>query len=376
MSTSPRKRPASDALVAGGVVVLLFAIVAVVMWISGSALYPPAAVTTQAKEISKLYDVVFAIAVAVFVAVEGLIVWSILRYRRRPTDVDLPPQTHGNNMVEVLWTLIPTVIVLYLFAISWQTLNTVDYTSVANGQKPDIQIRALAGQFQWQFEYLDGNGNHIATQTRAAGEGGGMAVPVGKKVYVTLRSGDVIHAWYVPRFLFKRDVVPGQENHFEFTVDPAELIDGKPATFHGQCAELCGTGHRVMLFSVVAMSQADYDAWLAKLVEIEKATPPPAPSGAPVLTLGAKAIAYDKSELQAPAEAPFVIDFKNEDPATITHDIDIHGADGTTVVANQEPIAGGTSTQYTYDPLPAGTYQFFCSVHPGVPGMTGTLTVN
>jgi plastocyanin len=187
---------------------------------------------------------------------------------------------------------------------------------------------------------------------------------------VTLRSGDVIHAWYVPRFLFKRDVVPGQENHFEFTVNEDEAGQ----TFHGQCAELCGTGHRVMLFSVVAMTQSDFDSWLAALVEAENATPPPAPSGAPVLQLGAKSIAYDKHELEAGAGAPFVIDFKNDDPATITHDVDLHGPDGT-VIANQEPIPGGTSKQYTYDPLPAGTYQFFCSVHPGIAAMTGTLTV-
>jgi cytochrome c oxidase subunit 2 len=355
MSTSPRNRPPVEALVAGGVVVLLIAIVGLVFATgAGSELYPPKPATTQAKDISSLYDIVFAIAVAIFVAVEGLIVWSILRYRRRPTDVDLPAQTHGNNFVEVLWTLIPTVIVLYLFAISWQTLNTVDATSVSQGKQPDIQIRALAGQFQWQFEYLDANGNHVATQTKAFGDGGGMAVPVGKKVYVTLRSGDVIHAWYVPRFLFKRDVVPGQENHFEFTVNEDEAGQ----TFHGQCAELCGTGHRVMLFSVVAMSQPDFDAWL----------------GAPVLALGAKDIAYDKHELEAAANAPFVINFKNDDPSTITHDVDIKDAGGA-VVGNQEPIAGGTSKQYAFEPLPAGTYQFFCSVHPGVPGMTGTLTV-
>jgi cytochrome c oxidase subunit 2 len=372
MSTSPRNRPPVEALVAGGIVVLLIAIVGLVFATgAGSELYPPKPATVQAKDISSLYDIVFAIAVAIFVAVEGLIIWSILRYRRRPTDVDLPPQTHGNNFVEVLWTLIPTVIVLYLFAISWQTLNTVDATSVGQGQQPDVQIRALAGQFQWQFEYLDANGKHLATQTKAYGDGGGMAVPVGKKVYVTLRSDDVIHAWYVPRFLFKRDVVPGQENHFEFTVNEDEAGH----TFSGQCAELCGTGHRVMLFSVVAMTQSDFDAWLAALVETANATPPPAPSGAPVLELAAKTIAYDKHELEAAAGAPFVINFKNEDSTTITHDIDIHGLDGTSVVANQEPIAGGTTKQYTYEPLPAGTYQFFCSVHPGVPAMTGTLTV-
>ena len=135
MSTSPRKRPASEALIAGGVVVLLIAIVGIVFYSgAGSALYPPKPATTQAPDISSLYDIVFAIAVAIFVTVEGLIVWSILRYRRRPTDIDLPPQTHGNNLVEVLWTLIPTVIVLYMFVISWQTLNTVEYTSVANGR--------------------------------------------------------------------------------------------------------------------------------------------------------------------------------------------------------------------------------------------------
>ena len=232
MSSSPRKRPASEAIVAGGVVVLLVAVVGIVLWSSaGSALFPPPPVTTQAHEISDLYNIVFAIAVAVFVAVEGLIVWSILRYRRRPTDTDLPPQTHGNNLVEALWTLIPTVIVLYLFVISWNTLNSVDSTSFSRNEQPDVQIRVLAGQFQWQFEYLDASGNHVATQiVPEQAKGGGMAVPVGKKVYVTLRSGDVIHAWYVPRFLFKRDVVPGQENHFEFTVDTNEAGQASTAS--------------------------------------------------------------------------------------------------------------------------------------------------
>jgi cytochrome c oxidase subunit 2 len=306
---------------------------------------------------------VFAIAVAIFVAVEGLIVWSILRYRRRPGDVDLPPQTHGNNFVEVLWTLIPTVIVLYLFAISWNTLNTVDATST----DPDVRIHVIAGQFQWQFEYLDAQGHHVATQTKPLGDGGGMAVPVGKRVQVTLDSGDVIHAWYVPRFLFKRDVVPGQTNKFEFTVNEDEVGQ----TFHGQCAELCGTGHRVMLFSVIALSPADYDAWVAKLVEIENATPAPAPSGAPVLKEEAKGVNFLQKDLTAPANAPFVIEFTNSDPSGLTHDIDVKDGSGT-VVENQDTIPGGTKKDYTYQPLAAGTYTFFCSIHSN---MTGTLTV-
>ena len=374
MSTSPRKRPASEAIVAGGVVVLLIAIVGLVFW-SGAAqtLYPPEAVTEEGREISKLYDIVFAIAVAIFVAVEGLIVWSVLRYRRRPGDVDLPPQTHGNNLVEVLWTLIPTVIVLFLFAISWDTLQKVEATSVQQGRQPDLHVKALAGQFQWQFEYVDAEGNHLATETRpiAGPDGGGMAVPVGKNVYVTLVSGDVIHAWYVPHFLFKRDVVPGQDNHFEFRLDEDEAGE----VFHGQCAELCGTGHRVMLFDVLAMAPDDFDAWLDALIEKENATPPPPPSGQPALELIAKNIAFDQRELQVPADAPFAITLKNEDPATVTHDIDIRQGPGAPVLQDEPAVPGGQSTQYSYDPLPAGTYQFFCSLHPGVPAMEGTLTV-
>jgi cytochrome c oxidase subunit 2 len=368
MSSSPRKRPASEAFIAGGVVVLLVAIVGIVLWSGqGNALYPPAAVTEEGRAISDLYNLVFAIAVVIFVAVEGLIVWSILRYRRRPGDVDLPPQTHGNNLVEALWTLIPTVIVLYLFAVSWDTLNKVEAVSAT----PDVRIHVIAGQFSFQFEYLDGDKQHIVTQTKGIGEGGGMAVPVGRNVYVTLTSNDVIHAWYVPRFLFKRDVVPGQENHFEFKVDESEAGQ----TFNGQCAELCGVGHRDMRFSVTAMTQADFDAWIAKLVETANATPPPAPSGAPVLELAAKNIAYDKHELSVPANAPFVIDLKNEDIPSITHDIDIRQSDGTTVVQDEEAIPGGEARQYTFDALPAGTYIFICGQHPTVPAMRGTLTV-
>jgi len=256
MSSTPRKRPAPDALVAGIVVVILIALVAAVFLSgAGSTLYPPDAVTSEAREIRGLYDIVFAFAVAIFLVVEALIVWSVLRYRRRPTDVELPVQTHGNNLVEVIWTVVPTAIVLFLFVISWNTLNNVDAVS----NEPDVRVHAIAGQFAWQFEYLDESGNKVATQLAPAYDAetgvGGMAVPVGRSIQVTLDSPDVIHAFYVPRFLFKRDVVPGQTNRFEFTVDEDEAGQ----VFRGQCAELCGTGHRQMLFNVIALSPADYE---------------------------------------------------------------------------------------------------------------------
>ena len=105
-----------------------------------------------------------------------------------------------------------------------------------------------------------------------------MAVPVGQKVYVTLESGDVIHAWYVPRFLFKRDVVPGQINHFEFTVDEAEAARSSTASARA-------LRHRPSRHAVRRPRDdpADYDAWLQALIEQANATPPPAPSGATTL---------------------------------------------------------------------------------------------
>jgi cytochrome c oxidase subunit 2 len=371
MSSTPRKRLAPEALVAGVVVVVLTVLVLAVFFSGvGSSLYPPNAATSQARNVRGLYDIVFALAIAIFLAVEGLIVWSIIRYRRKPTDEELPAQTHGNNLVEIIWTLIPTVIVLYLFFISWQSLTTVNAIS----SSPDVRIHAIAGQFQWKFDYLDASGKKVATQlVPTSEEGGGMAVPVGKTVHVTLDSPDVIHAWYVPRFLFKRDVVPGQPNEFQFTVDPGEAADGRPAVFGGQCAELCGTGHRTMLFSVIAMTPADYDKWLQALIVTSNATPAPPPSGAPAQPLVAKGVKFDKAALDAPAGQPFVIAFKNEDPAGTTHDVDIRQSDGTTVVKDQPVVDGGQSANYTYDPLDPGSYQFICSIHPTL--MSGTLTV-
>jgi cytochrome c oxidase subunit 2 len=382
MSSSPRKGLAPEAVVAGGVVVLLVALVAAV-FISGlgNSLYPPKAATQQAVDTRSLYDITFALAIAIFIAVEGLIVWSILRYRRKPGDEDLPPQTHGNNLVEIIWTVIPTAIVLYLFVLSYQTLNTVNAVT----DSPDVRVHAVAAQFQWKFEYLDGGGNVIATQTvpyyattsadckQAAVTNpgcGGMALPVGKKVQVSLDSPDVIHAWYVPQFLFKRDVIPGQTNRFEFTIDPGDAGD----VFRGQCAELCGTGHRTMLFTVLGLSPSDYDAWLQALTTLNNRTPPPAPSGAAALQLTAQQFAFDKKDLTVAANQPFTIDFKNMDPAGTAHDVDIRQSDGTTVVQDQQTTDGGKEAQYQYNGLPPGTYTFICSVHPAI--MHGTLTVH
>jgi len=252
MSSSPRtRRSLTTAVAVVALVVIVLELLAVVVGVdfpkAGQAfvtgLYPPVAVTEQGAQIRELYTAVFAIAVVIFFIVEGLIIWTVLRYRRAPGDDILPAQTHGNNVAELAWTIVPTIIVAFLFVISWQTLNQVDSVSAS----PQTKIRAVAGQFQWQFDYLADDGQTVKyTQNLAAGDGGGLYVPAGRDIELSLTSQDVIHAFYVPQFLFKRDVVPGRVNKFDFKVDAADAGQ----TFRGQCAELCGTGHRIMLFEV------------------------------------------------------------------------------------------------------------------------------
>ncbi len=104
-----------------------------------------------------------------------------------------------------------------------------------------------------------------------------MMVPAGQTVQLSLVSKDVIHAFYVPQFLFKRDVVPGRTNQFDFTVDAADAGQ----TFRGQCAELCGIGHSIMLFEVKALSPQDFDTWLAGKVAANPPAASPGASGAP-----------------------------------------------------------------------------------------------
>ena len=100
----------------------LAALVAVAVLLAGCAgLEPPAAVTAQGQDTRNLYDLVFIVGVAIFVLVEGLIIFAVLRYRRKPTDTELPPQIHGNSVLEVIWTVIPTALVVVLFVLSWQT---------------------------------------------------------------------------------------------------------------------------------------------------------------------------------------------------------------------------------------------------------------
>ena len=211
--------------------------------------FPHEVVTTEGIASAGLYLPIFLIAVIIFVIVEGLLLYLILRYRKRSTGDDLPEQTHGNNTLEVIWTAIPMVTVFVLFLVSTNVLvNEVEAKSEEHGAVVDVN----AFRFGWIFDYQDpaspdaANGDYepVGITISGGGREGApeMVVPVGEPVLIRLTAADVIHSWYVPSFFFKRDAIPGRTNEFEFTVET-------PGVYGGQCAEFCGLAHGDMFYS-------------------------------------------------------------------------------------------------------------------------------
>ena len=207
----------------------------------------PQSVTEQGQAIYNLYNLFMYIAAVVFVVVSGLVIWSVIRYRRR--DDELPTQTHGNNRLELIWTAIPTVIVLVLFVFTIQAQNKV----LDSPGEADVNVTATAFQWSWRFTY-EGTGAEVVGGPETIPE---LVVPVGQRVRVKLVSVDVVHSFYVPQTLFKRQAIPGVTNEFDLTFE-------KTGLFHGQCTQFCGLQHTDMVFRVRVVTQGEYQSWLAE----------------------------------------------------------------------------------------------------------------
>jgi cytochrome c oxidase subunit II len=207
----------------------------------------PQSVTEQGQAIYNLYNLFMYIAAVVFVVVSGLVIWSVVRYRRR--DDELPTQTHGNNKLELTWTVIPTVIVLFLFVVTIQAQDKVLDTA----GDADIDLTVTAFQWSYRFTY-EGTGAEVLGTPESVPE---MVVPVGQRIRVKLLSADVVHTFYVPQTLFKRQAIPGTENVFDLTFDREGL-------YHGQCTQFCGLQHTDMVYRVRVVTQGEYQSWLAE----------------------------------------------------------------------------------------------------------------
>jgi cytochrome c oxidase subunit 2 len=206
----------------------------------------PDSVTQQGQAVHNLYLLFLYIAAVVYVVVAALVIWSVVRYRRR--DDELPRQTHGNNRLELTWTLIPTVIVLVLFGFTLRAQDKVLDQSGPAG----VNVTVTAFQWSWRFSY-EGTGAEVVGSPEHVPE---LVVPVGQRVRVKLISADVVHSFYVPQTLFKRQAIPGTVNQFDLTFDKVGL-------YHGQCTQFCGLQHTDMTYRVRVVTQGEYQTWLA-----------------------------------------------------------------------------------------------------------------
>jgi cytochrome c oxidase subunit II len=216
----------------------------------------PEGVSTEAEQMYNLWiaSVVAALAVGFFVW--GLIFWCIIRYRKR--GAALPVQTRFNLPIEVLYTVLPFLVIAVLFY--YTAVVQTDVNRVSNDAKVNVEV--VAFKWNWQFNYRSGPG--VGAQTVASTTGTSeqipiLVLPVGQKIHFEEHAKDVIHSFWVPDLLFKRDVFPGSiRNQFEITI----VQQGR---YVGRCAELCGTYHSMMNFEVVAVSPEQYEQYVAAL---------------------------------------------------------------------------------------------------------------
>ena len=201
-----------------------------------------------ADDVQSLYKLVFWLALIVFVGVQFAIVYTALRFRRTRSE-QRPPQVHGNKRLEIIWTVIPAVVLLVILI---PTITTL-YDHDAAAEEGDIVIDVYGKQWWWEVHYGEDKGQ--------GGEDLGVVtaneihVPVGKEVVFNLQTNNVIHSFWVPRLSGKVDLIPGHNNKLSIT--PTET-----GTFYGECAEFCGAQHAWMRFTVVVHEEDEFYEWV------------------------------------------------------------------------------------------------------------------
>lgn len=201
-------------------------------------------------------------ALAVGVLVWGLLLWCVVVYRRRKDDNELPVQLRYHVPLELMYTFVPIVMVGVLFAYTSRSMGEILDTSA----EPDVTIEVVGKRWAWDFNYLDSEVHYSGVQAQLTGLEGvpetlpTLYLPQGQNVEIELRSRDVNHAFWIPGFLMKMDMITGRTNRFQLV--PQEL-----GVYEGKCAELCGEYHASMLFNVEVVTPEVYEEKMAELEE-------------------------------------------------------------------------------------------------------------
>jgi cytochrome c oxidase subunit 2 len=200
----------------------------------------PAGASAQSVLIDRLFRLLMGIATVVFLLVEGALLYAVLRFRRKPGQEGEGRAFHGNNALEIVWTVIPAIIVTAIGIYSYQVL-----TRIEEKQVDPLVVQVIGRQFSWEFIYPESG---VRTSV--------LHLPVDQPVLFQIESRDVIHSFWVPEFRIKRDATPGQ-------IDDLVITPIHVGRFPIRCAELCGPGHAAMTSEVLVEPVEDFEAWLA-----------------------------------------------------------------------------------------------------------------
>jgi cytochrome c oxidase subunit 2 len=211
-------------------------------------------VTTQSEWVRQLWKVSYIFAIPIALIVLGGIFWCLLRYRHRPTDERRAAQFQYHIPIEAAYTIIPLIIVAVIFGFMYNAENKVNALS----SNPDVRIAVEGFQWGWRFTYPNGH-QEVGTVSNALNIESSQNLPIlympaGQSVQLHLISDDVVHTFFVPSFLFQRDMIPGIDNTVQFNVT-------KPGTYEGQCNNICGQYHAFMRFLVRVMPADQYNKW-------------------------------------------------------------------------------------------------------------------
>ncbi len=203
--------------------------------------------SSEAEQIASLFWLIVGIATVIFVLVEGVLLWTVLKFKNRPAEQAL--QIHGNTKLEIAWTAAPALILVGVMGLTFRTM--VDIRAPASTNY--VTVNAVAQQFWWAFKYPEYT---TSDGTRAVVTASELVVPVDTVIDVRLESKDVEHGFWVPELFGKMDAIPGYLNQMQFTPHTV-------GTFYaGQCTQYCGTQHAQMRFAVKVVTQAEFDAWI------------------------------------------------------------------------------------------------------------------
>jgi cytochrome c oxidase subunit 2 len=204
------------------------------------------------RDIAHLFSILIWLGTIVFVFVEAILLYTLLRFRRRRGATVEPKQVHGNTTLEILWTIIPAVVLVF---IAVPTVRTI-FKTQALARPGALEVVVIGHQWWWEFRYPQFTAPNARGGLDTLVTANELYLPLGRTVNFALRSPNVAHSFWIPQLAGKRDLIPNHTNYLWFTPDSAN-----PSAWNGFCAEYCGASHANMRFRAFTVSQQDFDSW-------------------------------------------------------------------------------------------------------------------